>query len=268
MEVTKLFSVKDQTVLVTGGSRGIGKMISEAFVRNGAKVYISSRDKKACDQTAAELTAFGPGQCIAIPSDLGTDAGIDHLVTSLKERESKLDVLINNSGAVWGGGFEAHTEKAWHKIMDLNVKAPFFLIKRLLEIMDRNSRIINIGSVAGCLPQPDIGTFAYDTSKAAIHHLTRVLALELAPRGITVNAIAPGFVPTKMSKQISTATGLGMDELAHGVPLQRAGRDFDMAGAAIYYASPAGAWVTGTILTVDGGQIGAASAGFSGASKL
>ncbi|KDO34110.1 hypothetical protein SPRG_01381 [Saprolegnia parasitica CBS 223.65] len=263
MEVTKLFAVKDQTVLITGGSRGIGKMIAEAFVRNHAKVYISSRDAKVCDQTAAELTAVGPGQCIAIPADLGTDAGIEHVVSSLQAKEAKLDVLINNSGASWGGGFDLHTEKAWHKIMDLNVKAPFFLIKKLLPMMETNSRIINIGSIAGVLPQPGIGTFAYDTSKAAIHHLTRVLALELAPRGITVNAIAPGLVPTKMSKQISNATGLGMDELAQGVPLKRPGSDLDMAGAAIYYASPAGAWVTGTVLTVDGGQIGAASTGNS-----
>ncbi|OQR83380.1 glycoside hydrolase [Achlya hypogyna] len=263
MDVTTLFSVKDLTVFVTGGSRGIGKMIAEAFVRNHAKVYISSRNKKVCDETAAELTALGPGQCISIPADLGTDAGIDHVVSALHAKESKLDVLINNSGASWGGGFDLHTEKAWHKIMDLNVKAPFFLIKKLLPMMERDARIINIGSIAGVLPQPAIGSFVYDTSKAAIHHLTRVLALELAPRGITVNAIAPGFVPTKMSQQISTATGLGMDELAEGVPLKRGGRDMDMAGAAIYYASPAGAWVTGTILTVDGGQIGAASTGNS-----
>ncbi|RHY28959.1 hypothetical protein DYB32_005568, partial [Aphanomyces invadans] len=161
-------------VLITGGSRGIGKMMAEGFVRNGAKVYISARSDKVCQETAAELSAMGatsPGQ-----------------------------------GVAWGGGFDTHNAKAWSKVMDLNVTAPFFLTKFMLPLLQTHARVIMIGSIAGLQPQ-DLGTLAYDTSKAAIHHMTRALAVQLAPKQITVNCIAPGLVPTKMSKQIATATG-------------------------------------------------------------
>ncbi|KAF0690007.1 Aste57867_18569 [Aphanomyces stellatus] len=262
MEVTKLFSVEKQTVLITGGGRGIGKMMAEAFVRNGAKVYISSRSEKACNETAAELSAVGPGKCIAIPEDLASVDGCQRLADALAKLEQKLDVLINNSGVAWGGGYDAHTAKAWSKVMDLNVTAPFFLTKFLLPLLHANARIIMVGSVAGFKPQASIGSFAYDTSKAALHHLTRVLAADLAPRQITVNAIAPGLVPTKMSKQISTAVGKGFEEIgANTIPLQRPGQPTDMAGAAIFFASPAAAWITGAVLLVDGGQVDATHTG-------
>ncbi|KAH9151776.1 hypothetical protein AeRB84_005684 [Aphanomyces euteiches] len=266
MEVNKLFGVDGQVVLITGGSRGIGKMMAEGFVRNGAKVYISSRDKKACDETANELNAIGRGQCIPIPEDLSTIEGCQRLATALQERESKLHTLINNSGIAWGGGFPTHDKKGWNKVMDLNLTAPFFLTKFLLPVLQTNARVINVGSVAGVMPQK-IGTFAYDTSKAAVHHLTKVLAAELAPLKINVNCIAPGLVPTKMSKQIVFVTGKKFEEMAvEGIPLSRPGVPTDMAGAALFFASPASAWITGATLVVDGGQVNAARSG--GESKL
>ncbi|RHY68989.1 hypothetical protein DYB38_008573 [Aphanomyces astaci] len=196
MDINTLFGVKDQVVLITGGSRGIGKMMAEGFVRNGAKVYISARSDSVCNETAAELNAM----------DVSTVEGCQRLAKALGEHESKLHVLINNSGVAWGGGFDAHSAKAWSKVMDLNVTSPFFLTKFLLPLLQTHARVIMVGSIAGLQPQ-DLGTLAYDTSKAAIHHLTRVLAVQLAPRQITVNCIAPGLVPTKMSQQIATATG-------------------------------------------------------------
>ncbi|KAF0691480.1 Aste57867_17306 [Aphanomyces stellatus] len=254
MEVSKLFSVEKQTVLITGGSRGIGKMIAEGFVRNGARVYISARSEKDCDETAAELTAAGPGECIPIPEDLGSIEGCLRLAAALQQRESKLDVLVNNSGVAWAGGFGGHTPEMWSKVMDLNLTAPFFLTKYLLPLLQTNARIIMVGSVAGRRPQ-SYGSYAYDVSKAALHHLTRVLAADLAPRQITVNAIAPGLVPTKMTRHVPTISGKNHDGFAKDtVPLQRPGGPSDMAGATLFFASPAGAWVTGAVLSVDGGQ--------------
>ncbi|KAG7401770.1 hypothetical protein PHYBOEH_011059 [Phytophthora boehmeriae] len=271
-----LFDVKDKVVVITGGGRGIGKMMADGFVQNGAKVYIASRSLGACEETAAELNAKGPGQCIALQANLLSEAGCKALAQEIAKRESKVDVLINNSGVSWGGSFDQHHEAAWNKVLTVNVTSPFHLTKFLLPLLDAaaNSsdaaRIINVGSVAGLMPQ-QIDTIAYDTSKAAIHHMTRVLAAKLArrPNGghILVNAIAPGLVPSKMSQGISVVTGLGMDDLATGIPIQRFGNDSDMAGLAIFLASKASGWISGMVIASDGGQIYTMESGV-GAAKL
>ncbi|CAK4661117.1 unnamed protein product [Aphanomyces euteiches] len=207
MEIDELFRVNGQTVLITGGSRGIGKMMTEGFVRNGANIN----------------------------EDLSTIEGCQRLATALEQRESKLHVLINNSGVIWGGGFKSHGKKGWTKVMDLNMTAPFFVTKFLLPLLGTDARVINVGSIAG-ITTPNVGTIAYDTSKAALHHLTKMLAAELAPRKITVNCIAPGLVPTKMSHQLVYVTGKPFDETANEqIPLKRSGVPTDMAGAALFF---------------------------------
>ncbi|KAH9104262.1 hypothetical protein AeMF1_019610 [Aphanomyces euteiches] len=261
MELNKLFSVDGLTVLITGGSKGIGKMMAEGFVRNGAKVYISARDKATCDETAKELNAIGRGRCIPIPEDLSTTAGCKRLVAALQQRESKLDVLINNSATGWIGGIHAHDEEIWTRVMHLNLASPFLMTKFLLPLLKTDARVINIGSISGVVPNK-LGTTAYDTSKAALHHLTKALAAELAPLRITVNSLSPGLVPTTMSDQLVVATGKQFDEMAaQDIPLRRPGLPTDMAGAAIFLASPAAAWITGGILVVDGGQVNAITSG-------
>ncbi|RLN47138.1 hypothetical protein BBJ29_007515 [Phytophthora kernoviae] len=274
--VVKLFDVKDKVVVITGGGRGIGKMMADGFVQNGAKVYIASRSLSACEDTAKELNAKGPGQCIALQANLLSEAGCKELAQEIAKRESKIHVLINNSGVSWGGDFDHHPEAAWNKVLTVNVTSPFHLTKFLLPLLDAaaNSsdaaRIINVGSVAGLMPQ-QIDTIAYDTSKAAIHHMTRVLAAKLArrPNGghILVNAIAPGLVPSKMSKGISVVTGLGMDDLATGIPIERVGEDSDMAGLAIFLSSKASGWISGMVIASDGGQVYTMETGV-GAAKL
>jgi len=252
--------VKDKVVLVTGGGRGIGRMFAEGFVKNGCKVFISSRSKSACDKTAEELTAMGPGICISAPGDLSSVAGLRALVETLttQHKVDKLHVLINNSGNAWGEPLEKFTEKGWDRVMDLNLKSVFFLTQMLLPQLkaaatkDDPARIINIGSVAGIHPQP-FPTFSYDASKAALHHLTKKLAFELGSSFITVNAIAPGFVPSKMSSQLLTYDS--METYGATVPMGRVGKPQDMAGAALFLSSTAGSWVTGVTIPVDGGSL-------------
>ncbi|POM69344.1 Glycoside hydrolase [Phytophthora palmivora] len=276
LSAAKLFSVKDKVVIVTGGGRGIGKMIADGFVQNGAKVYIASRNLEACQATADELSTKGPGICIALEANLLSENGCKELAEQIAKKEKKVDVLINNSGVSWGGDFDHHPEAAWNKVLTVNVTSPFHLTKFLLPLLDAAAtssdaaRVINIGSVAGLRPQ-QIDTIAYDTSKAAIHHMTRVLAAKLArrPNGghILVNAIAPGLVPSKMSKGISVVTGLGMDDLATGIPIERFGKDSDMAGLAIFLSSKASGWITGMVIASDGGQVYTMETGV-GPSKL
>jgi len=258
MDIRKLFDVRGKVVLITGGGRGIGYYIAKGFVVNGATVYITSRDTAACNKVAQELTNSGsPGKCIALPStDLSTVSACLDLVATLKQHTDKLHVLVNNSGVSWGEPLAKYSEKGWDKVMDVNVKGLFFLTRECVPLLEAAAtdadpaRIINIGSVAGLNPQP-IPTFAYDTSKAAVHHLTRKLASELASKRITANVIAPGAVPSKMSNQLLTY----VDEDALKGALGRMGSPEDMAGAAIYLASAAGAWVTGAIIKVDGGGL-------------
>jgi NAD(P)-dependent dehydrogenase (short-subunit alcohol dehydrogenase family) len=249
----ELFSVEGKTALVTGGSRGIGLMIARGLVEGGAKVYVSSRKAEACEQVAAELSRAGA--CAALPADLSTEAACLRLAEQLGEREPGLHVLVNNAGATWGAPLETHPAAAWDKVLDLNLKAPFFLTRALLPLLAAAAapgdpaRVVNVGSIDG-LRVPPLPTYAYSASKAGLHHLTRVLAKELGPRGITVNAIAPGPFESRMMAETLRRFG---DEIAAAAPLGRIGRPDDMAGAALYLASRAGAYVTGAVLPVDGG---------------
>lgn len=253
-----LFDVAGKIALVTGGSRGIGAMIAEGFVANGVKTYISSRKKEACDATAARLSALG--ECISIPADLSGTEGIQALAGELGRREEVLHILVNNAGATWGAPLEEFPENAWDKVMNINVKSPFLLTQALLPLLEKAAeeqdpaRIIMVGSVDG-LNVNRLPTFSYGPSKAAVHHLTRTLASHLAARNITVNAIAPGPFPSKMMAH--TLENFG-EQIRNGVPLNRIGEPADMAGAAIYLSSKASNYVTGVVIPVDGGIVGAA----------
>jgi len=251
--VKQLFDVGGKAVLVTGGSSGIGRMIAQGFVENGARVTISSRKADVCEVVAAELSKLG--SCVALPADLSTEAGCIGLARELAEREPALHVLVNNAGAAWGAPLEEYPDAAWDKVLALNVKSVFHLTRALLPQLEAAAseedpaRVINIGSVDG-IQVPLLETYAYSSSKAAVHHLTRVLARRLAPKHITVNAIAPGPFESKM--MAATLERFG-DALRDTVPLRRIGRPEDMAGVAIFLASQAGAYLTGAVVPVDGG---------------
>ncbi|MGH9301953.1 MAG: SDR family oxidoreductase [Acidimicrobiales bacterium] len=250
--MSDLFSIANKTALVTGGSRGIGKMIASGYVRAGAKVYISSRKADVCQQVADELCE--QGECFAIPADLSSEAGCRGLADEVAARESGLDILVNNAGATWGAPLATFDDAAWDRVLDLNVKGVFHLTKFLVPLLEavgtteEPARVINIGSIDG-IHVPVLETYSYSASKAAVHQLTRHLARQLAPR-ITVNAIAPGPFESKMMAATLDAFG---EQIAASAPLKRIGRPDDMAGAAIYLASRAGAYLTGAIIPVDGG---------------
>ena len=250
--MTDLFSIAGKTALVTGGSRGIGRMIAGGFVEAGAKVYVSSRRADACEAVAAELSEVGV--CTALPADLSTESGCRELAEELTRREDRLDVLVNNAGNTWGAPLEEFDDAAWDRVLSLNVKGVFHTTKFLLPLLDAAAtdddpaRVMNIGSIDG-IHVPMLETYSYAASKAAVHQLTRHLARKLAPR-ITVNAIAPGPFESKMMAATLDAFGA---QIAAGAPMKRIGRPDDMAGAAIYLASRAGAYLTGVILPVDGG---------------
>jgi NAD(P)-dependent dehydrogenase (short-subunit alcohol dehydrogenase family) len=250
-----LFDVSGKVALVTGGSRGIGEMIAAGYVANGVKTYISARKVDACNATAERLSE--QGECVSIPADLASVEGVTALADEIKSRESQLDILVNNAGATWGASIEEFPEAGWDKIMDINVKGPFFLTQALLPLLEASgsaedpARIINVGSIDG-LNVNKMGTYSYGPSKAAIHHLTRTFASHLAGRHITANAIAPGPFPSKMTAGVAKVMG---DEITKSVPLKRWGEPADMAGAAIYLASKAGAYVSGAVIPVDGGIV-------------
>lgn len=253
--MSDLFSVRDKTVLVTGGSRGIGLMIAEGFVAAGAHVVISSRKADVCAAVAERLSAVG--WCEAIPADLSHAAGVDELAAAVRDRWPALDVLVNNAGATWGAPLEAYPESAFDKLWAVNVKAVFRLTTRLLPALRaaatvaEPARVINIGSVDG-IRVPAMEVYAYSATKAAVHMLTRTLAHQLATEHVTVNAIAPGPFESKMMAFAldDPATRAAIEEQ---VPLRRIGRPADMAGTAIYLASRAGAYLTGAVIPVDGG---------------
>ena len=255
--MNNLFDISGKVALVTGGSRGIGEMIADGFVSSGVKTYISSRKADVCDATALRLSEHG--ECISIPADLSTMDGVTHLANEIKAREPKLDILVNNAGATWGAPLEEFPESAWDKVMDINVKGPFFLTQSLIHLLEASAtpedpaRIINVGSIDG-INVNTLGTYSYGPSKAAIHHLTRTLASHLADRHIVANAIAPGPFPSKMTAGIAQQFG---EKIREGVPLKRWGEPADMAGTAIYLASKASAYVSGTVIPVDGGIIAA-----------
>ncbi|MEM9822127.1 MAG: SDR family NAD(P)-dependent oxidoreductase, partial [Bacteroidota bacterium] len=236
----QLFSVKDKTVMITGGSRGIGLMIASTFVKNGAKVYISSRNAEVCQAVEAELNKVG--ECVAIPADLSTNEGREKLVAEFKAKETSLDVLINNAGANWSAPFSEYPEKGYDKVMNINVKPLFFLTQAFLPLLEaaasieRPACIINVGSIDG-IRVSQIDNSAYGMSKAAVHHLTKILSIKLAGKGISVNAIAPGPFPSKMTK---TMLDQVQPMIENANPLRRIGRTGDMGGIAVFLASEAG----------------------------
>jgi len=248
-----LFTLEGRTALVTGGSRGIGKMIAAGFLAQGAKVYISSRKADACDAAAEELSQGG-GTCISLPQDVSSVAGCQALAKALEAREDKLDILVNNAGAAWGAPFEEFPEHGWDKVMDLNLKSPFFLTQALHVALkkagthDQPAKVINIASIDGIRLNPQ-DTYSYHASKSGLIYLTRRLAARLIADNIVVSAIAPGAFASEMNR---TARDHG-DAVAKAIPARRIGRDEDMAGAAIYLASRAGNYVVGETIAVDGG---------------
>lgn len=258
-----LFSLKGRVALVTGGSRGIGKMITKGFIDQGAKVYITARKAEQCEATAKELSANG-GECIAIPVDISTVEGARKLAAAIKEREPKLDILVNNAGAAWGAEFEEFPESGWDKVLNINLKTPFFLTQALIEPLraaaspERPAKVINIASIDGIFVNPS-ETYSYHASKAGLIHLTRRMAAKLVESHIMVSAIAPGAFKSNMNIDARDHA----EAVAQRVPARRIGRDDDMAGAAIFLASRAGDYVVGATLTVDGG-VAFGKTGFEG----
>ena len=247
-----LFSLSGRSALITGGSRGIGRMIAAGFLKAGARVYISARKAEACNTTAAELAALGP--CVSLPADVSTEAGIRGLVAAYAAHEPHLDILVNNAGAAWGAPFDEFPEAGWDKVVDLNLKTPFFLTQALHGALKAaaargpRAKVINIASIDGVSVNPQ-ETYTYAASKAGLIQLTRRMALRLASDGIVVSAIAPGAFASDMNRVARDHA----EEAAKRIPAGRIGVDDDMAGAAIYLASRAGDYVMGSTLIVDGG---------------
>ena len=246
-----LFSLQGRTALITGGSRGIGRMIAEGFLAQGARVYISSRKAAACDKTAAKLSALGT--CISLPGDVSTVDGAKALAAAYAALEPQLDILVNNAGAAWGAPFGEFPESGWDKVVDLNLKAPFFLTQALYAQLrqagkSRVAKVINIASIDGVSVNP-LETYSYAASKSGLIHLTRRMALQLARDNIAVSAIAPGAFASDMNRDARD----NAEAVSARIPAGRIGTVEDMAGAAIYLASRAGDYVVGSTLVVDGG---------------
>ncbi|KAJ8083828.1 hypothetical protein PM082_002594 [Marasmius tenuissimus] len=264
LEISNLFQVKGKIVLVTGGSRGIGKMIATGFVRNGAKVYISSRTAGDCEKTASELNKLGPGTCVALPADLQRYDEVEKLARELISREQYLHVLVNNAGAVWGAPIDEFPDSGFTKVLTLNVQRVFSLTQKVLPLLRAAAnqtkegstfvdpaRIINIGSVEGIWTAPH-NTFSYAASKAALHHLSRHFAAKLGPEGIVSNAIVCGLFPTKMTAHTVRTVG---DSLTQSVPLRRSGKPEDIIGTTLFLSSSAGAYINGATVALDGGLL-------------
>lgn len=253
MKIEDLFSVKGKIALVTGGSRGLGLTIARAYVENGAKVYITSRKADVCDRAAEELSEVG--ECISLPADLSKTEDRAALVKELMKREESLNILVNNAGAAWGAAFEDYPEDGFDKVMSLNVKSVFMLTRDLVPLLEKAARpldparVINLGSMEGIMVS-GYDNYAYSISKAAVHHMSKVLGVKLGERGITVNAIAPGYFETKMTGWMLK---IYKDEIVANAPLGRLGVSSDIAGAALYLASRAGAYVNGAVIPIDGG---------------
>lgn len=255
-----LFTLKGKTAVVTGGSRGIGAMIAQGFVAAGVKTYITARKAEELMTTAEQLNQLGQGECIAVVGDLSTLEGIEAFTETLQAQEQQVDILVNNAGATWGEPIDEFPEQGWDKVMDLNAKSIFFLSQKLLPLLRKGadaedpSRIINIASING-LTNPNMNNYSYSASKAAVIQLTRHMGADLVKENITVNGIAPGFFPSKMTAFMLAEHQAEADA---SVPRGRIGSPEDAAGTAIYLSSRAGAWVNGHTITLDGGQVAAA----------
>jgi NAD(P)-dependent dehydrogenase (short-subunit alcohol dehydrogenase family) len=258
--MSPLFRLDNKTALVTGGAQGMGRMIAAGLLDAGAKVYITSRKPEVCEATARELSQIG--SCVGVAAELNTAEAVVLLAEQIKAREPLLNILINNAGRTWGAPLETFPDKAWPSVMAVNVQGPFTLVRELLPLLragashEDPARVINIGSLAGLRAEP-LSAYSYAASKAALHHLSRVLAKDLAAKHITVNSVIPGYFPTQMTAHIR-----GQDEalgnLLERVPLARLGEPDDIVGACVFLASRAGRYVTAAELVVDGGIAGCA----------
>ena len=260
MKIDSLFNIQDKVAVVTGGSRGIGEMITAGFLANGTKVYISARKAPALIDKAKELSDKYNQECIPIVCDLSSMEGIQEFTDKIHEKEKGIDFLINNAGAAWGEPLESFSEDGWDKVMDLNVRSLFFLTQKFKNLLSNNasdedpSRVINIGSIDG-LNVPSLESYAYGASKAAVHHLTRVQAKRLVRENILVNAIAPGPYESMM---LGAAVNHDYSLIESRNPRKRIGSPEDIAGLAIFLCSRAGAYTVGAVIPSDGGLVGTA----------
>ena len=251
-----LFSVKGRTALVTGGATGLGRVCAEALLSAGARVLIASRNAAACEEAAKELSEIGP--CEGFGGTVATEDGVMALAEEAKARAPKLDILVNNAGLTWGAPFEKFPWKAFDRVLSVNVTGLFMLTCELMPSLlasasaERPSNVVNLGSVMGETTQSE-SAYSYSASKAAVHHLTRILAAEFAARHVTINAIAPGPFPSNMTKY-AIGTEQGMATAARAVPMGRVGSPPDIAGTLLYLTGRAGAFTTGSVVPLDGGM--------------
>jgi NAD(P)-dependent dehydrogenase (short-subunit alcohol dehydrogenase family) len=248
-----LFDLTGKVAVVTGGTRGIGLMMARGLLQAGASAYVSSRNPEAGQAAVAELAAYG--RAVSVPADLSQEEECVRLAAEVGRSEERVHILVNNAGATWGAALAEFPASAWDKVVNLNLKAPFFLIRAFLPLLeaagtaDDPARVINVGSIDG-LGVPELHIYAYAATKAGLHQLTRVLARELGPRHITVNAVAPGPFESKMMAATLAERG---EQIAAASPLGRIGRPDDMAGVTVFLSGRGAAYVTGAIIPVDGG---------------
>jgi len=259
VNAASLFDLTGRIALVTGGGSGIGYYICRALVANGCKVYTSSRKGDVLTKVAQELTEMGPGSCTAIGGDLVNKKACDDLAAEIRKHESKLDILVNNAGTTWGAPILEFPEKKWNDVFALNVYTPFYLTLACLDMLKAANRgpfdpprVVNVGSVGGMTQNEFMNNPSYSTSKAAVHHLTKVLAAILGPSGITVNCIAPGVFPSRMARFYTDNKEM-RDATISSVPLGRFGTPADIAGIILFMVSRGGAYLNGVIIPYDGG---------------